>query len=453
LEEQEIDLRPFILPLVARWKLIALGTLLLMLLLMSRVVLFPQPFNATADTLVKPRQSQPTFDPRFPNETADTASAAASSQNREKALTALAQSALLEDRVIPDLPPELLGENYEAGSLANRFRVNVEGELIRISAAHREENGARLLADTWARAYVNLVNEIYSGVVVEQVEEELQQAQQRYEVAQQELEDFILSNDLTALNRQIEILQTLLSHSRTSTLEQFSEYLRRARQKEDFLLDAQDLRRQLQADQTGNLGNIVAAMRVRARLGEGGSLPVQLQLDSLEPLEEDRISVADIDTMMEIAEQEKEELVQTHHQLARDATTGDVETIALPLELRDEYEQDLRELNMQVAQKNARQNLLTQNRDIALDTLNTLKRKLDEQRVSQGFTENQLVFIGTTVRPPDVMSEVVKNAAIGFALGLFLSIAGVITLDVIRPRVAALQQEAKTLYADEQSKA
>ncbi|NJO08134.1 MAG: hypothetical protein HC876_22950, partial [Chloroflexaceae bacterium] len=374
MDERDINLRPFILPLVARWNVIALvafGVALVGALL--SFVLAPG-YTATADTLIRPMQTRPSFDPRFPNQ--DTEEAVRSTdQGRQKALTALAVSSLLEERVLDVLPENLMPEGYEPGVLARKFSVSVQGEIIRISSTHKDEQSARTLADTWAQAYVDMVNTVYSGVVLDQVAKELGDAQTRYDESQKALEAFIQTNDLTALNRQIEILQTLLADSRASTLEQFRKYLERARHKEDFLLEAREVQRQIEVGQTGNLGNILIALTLRSRFGANASSPFQLQLQRLDELDDDHITVADVDELIGIAEEQRDDLVQQHQQLARDATSGDVESIALPLTLRDDYEQQLRDLQVQLEQQTARQQLLTQSRDIALETLTTLKKK------------------------------------------------------------------------------
>lgn len=446
MQERDINLRPFIIPLIARWNIIALVALVLALVgALLSLVLSPG-YTATADTLIRPMQSRPSFDPRFPNDTSET-TVRATDQGRQKALTALAVSTLLEDRVLDVLPENLVPEGYEPGVLAQRFRVSVQGEIIRISSTHKDEQSARMLADTWAQAYVNMVNTVYSGVVLDQVEKELTDAQTRYDESQKALEEFIQTNDLTALNRQIEIIQTLLSDSRASTLEQFRKYLERARDKEDFLLDAREAQRQIDEGQTGNLGNVLIALTLRSQAGVDVSSPFQLQLQSLDELDDDHITVADVDELIGIAEDQRDDLVQQHQQLARDAASGDVESIALPLILRDDYEQQLRNLEMQLEQQTALQQLLTQNRDIALETLTTLKKKLDEQQVTQGFTENQMIYIGTTVSPPRVVRALAKNIALGFLAGVVLSIGGVLMYDVIRPRFATLYVEATSRKA------
>lgn len=436
MEEQEIDLRPYILPLVARWKLIILITLGVALLFGLKTYLTPPVHSATSSVLIRSQQSRPNFDPRFPNQNI---SANASDQGRQKALTELATSSLLEEQVLPLLPAEALPDDYQSGDIANRFKVDVEGELIRITTKDEDPELAHTVVNIWTQTYVSQVNTIYSGIVLDQVEEELTAAQERYDKAQQTLENFVLTNDLTPLNRQIEILNTLLAHSRSSTLEQFSTFLGRARGKQEYLLSLKETQRRLQAGQTGNLSNILLALNMRP----SGSAPFQLQLDSLDVLDKDRITSADIDVLIGLAEQERDDLVEQHHQLARDSISGDVETIALPLELRDAYEQQVRELQMQVEQQNAQQMLLTQNRDIALSTLSTLKTKLDEQRVSQGFTENQLVFIGTTIETPRLVPIMIKQTAIGLVVGLFLGVGWVLVYYVIRPGFAKLYTEAQ----------
>ncbi|NJN65439.1 MAG: hypothetical protein HC884_01375 [Chloroflexaceae bacterium] len=431
LEEREIDLRPYVLVFLQHWRIIILVSLGWACIAALTMVVRPQPYTATADTLVRPSQAQPNFDPRFPNVVDEQGNVSGGSKSREQALEALAKSLIIEERILDELPSEFFDGAYRPGSLANRFNVDVQGELIRISTRHTDAEAARTLADTWARGYVRLVNEIYNEQMLPSVERELAQSQKRYDDSQQALEDFLATTDLIALNRQIETLEGVLKDSQDANIALFHQHLVQGQTFNALRNDIATFRGQVAAGQSGYLANSLAALSLRTRLvGMGGAAgeepaqdapPFDLHIQFPDAVSRDQMSVDDVEALARLVEVQRTRWLTAAVELAQAVVAGAPGHMALPREQRNQYEQDLAKLYQQVEQENARKTLLTQQRDITLATLKTLQQKLDEQRVAQGFSDNQMVFIGTTVEPPQTLKPLVVRGGLGLVIGFLVS--------------------------------
>lgn len=452
MEEQEIDLRPYILTFLHHWRIIILVSLGCACVAALTVVVQPQPSMATADTLVRPSQAQPSFDPRFPNVEEAEGNVAGASRGREQALEALARSLIIEERILDELPPDLLEGTYRPGSLANRFNVDVQGELIRISTGHIDAEVARMLADTWARGYVRLVNEVYNEQMLPSVERELTRSQQRYDDTQQELEDFLATTDLIALNRQVATLENVLNRSQEVTNALFRQYLRQGEALSGLLHDSSTFHQQVVAGQAGYLANSLASLSLRTRLvGMGGvetdetmqETPFDLHIQFLDAVARDQMSEDDAEALVRLVEAQQTEWFDAAAETAGAVIDGAPGQTVLPREQREQYEEDLAKLYQQVEQQNARKTLLTQRRDIALATLKTLQQKLDEQRVAQGFSDNQMVFIGTTVEPPHILKPLVVRGILGMMAGFLIASGFVVGRYRIWPDLQAWLTDAQ----------
>jgi hypothetical protein len=75
-------------------------------------------------------------------------------------------------------------------------------------------------------------------------------------------------------------------------------------------------------------------------------------------------------------------------------------------------------------------------RNLALDSLSILQRKLDEQRVALGAPEVQVRFVSTTVEPAiSALVRAVLYAVLAAFAALLLCAFGVLGQTVLRPRL------------------
>jgi hypothetical protein len=383
--------------------------------------------------LILPSRSQLTFDQRFVTNNATLGTDAAS---RRQALVALASSPAIETQVLPKLPAELVGKDYQPGALARRLSITSEGDLLHIEAGAPDAQAAQLLAEAWAQAYVHTVNDLYGRdtAMLRELENQLGGAQKRYDQAQHDLETFIGSSQIVQVQQQISMTVELLNGSVQSTQKLYVQYLDQARALEATLHDAETLRQQMAAGQTEGLANALVALALRARAAGSVQLPIDLRFDDPAAFARSGATLADLDALIGVLRQRRDALMEQSRLLAQAIGDGKNEGSGLPPALQDTYAKRLSALNQQYEQQTAQVKLLEQRRNLALDSLSILQRKLDEQRVALGTPEVQVRFISAAAEPPHgrLSRAILFGGAAAFA-ALFLSTLIVLGLAILRP--------------------
>lgn len=440
--EEEIDLRPYILALFQRWRLIILITAVTVVAVVLITLARSQPYTASADVLILPIRSQLAFDPRFV--TGDTTQSISESA-WQKALTELASSTVLDERVRDNPPPELAGQDFQTGELANRIQVRTDGNLLRLTASGEDATTAKALVDAWAHNYVRLVNDIYSqdSTLVQDVEQQLSEAQQRYDSAQEELATFVGTGQLVQVEQRLGVVEGILKGSSAAQQMLYSQYLTRTQELDLILRDAQTLREEVAASPTEDLSSSLAALALRARVAGNVQLPVDLRFDDPGAFAQGGgATVTDLDTLITTLQQRRITLLELSQQLAQSIITGEGESTGLPADLSNQYEQELALLKQQYERQTAQQKFLEQQRDLALESLGILQRKLDEQRIAQGTSQAEVQLVGVVIDPVKSMtSRLVVNGGIALLVGLFMGIIAVLGLEIIRPRLANSQPQ------------
>jgi uncharacterized protein involved in exopolysaccharide biosynthesis len=443
--EQEIDLRPYFLALIKRWRFIGLVVIVAVAAAVIAAVMTPSSYTAVADVLVLTSSAELQFDPRFV--TSDT-SQLASPTGRRDALLTLASSGMLEEKVIEDLPENFTDQPYNPGDLVEAVEIQATGDLIRISTGAVEPERARAMAEAWASNYVQLVNEVYAKdeAAVDEIQEQLNEAQQRYNNTQQELETYIGNSQTVQLEQQVKNIQDLLDGSREANQSLYTQYLSRTHELELILNDAQTLREQVDSVQSQGFSDSLAALMLRARVVGSEQLPVDLRFDNPGTLTQgEGASLADLDVFIKVVQQRRSELIDVTQQLAQDIAEGSASASGLNAGMRERYERELTLLQQQFEQQKAQQLFLEQQRNVALESLSILQRKLDEQIIAAGASEAAVRFVGTSIEPPgSVVSQVAVYSAVAMVLGLFLGIAFVIIQDIVRPRMATFAAQPQT---------
>lgn len=119
-------------------------------------------------------------------------------------------------KVLDELGSELPSEDRSISSLLNIISGNVVGrsDLIEISATYDNPVLAAEIANSWSRAYVDKVNDLYSTSGKEEslivIQQQTENARQDYDVSQEELVGFLTENKVGEYTRQIsETLTTI----------------------------------------------------------------------------------------------------------------------------------------------------------------------------------------------------------------------------------------------------
>lgn len=438
--EQEIDLRPYILAIVRRWRMIVLIMLAAALITGIFASLRPPTQAASATLMILATNSEMRFDQRFV--TANDSPFTNPATQRE-ALIALASSSTIEAQARANLPDDLRTQLPDTGDFARRMNVQTSGDLLRITAKDADVQRANTLVETWAQAYVQTVNEIYSkdNTLVQGIETEIKAAQQRYDTAQQELETFIGSSRQVQVEQQIKGLEALLDGSREAGQALYTQYLSRTRELDLLVSDAQTLRQQIASGESNDLASGLAALALRARVAGGQPLPVDLRFDNPGALQQgEGASLSTLDRLIAVVQQRRNDLLQASQQLAQALATGTPSGSGLTPDLRTQYEQELTTLKQEQEQLRAQQSVLTQRRDIALESLSILGRKLDEQRIASGTNQAEVRLIGTTVDPlPSALARVLLPTAIAAVVATLLGTIAALGMELLRARPAAVR--------------
>ena len=101
---------------------------------------------------------------------------------RQKALLAIARSSEIASTVIAELGDALLPEERQIVNLIPMVTITTNGDLISIKAQNRDPGKAVKIANTWARAFLTRVNQIYTETPANlaQVQAQAAQALQNY---------------------------------------------------------------------------------------------------------------------------------------------------------------------------------------------------------------------------------------------------------------------------------
>jgi capsular polysaccharide biosynthesis protein len=442
--ESEIDLRPFFSALLRQWRTIAI--IILVAAIGAGLVGFmlPPSYTASADVLILPSRSQLTFDSRFV--TSNTVPGT-DAPTRRQALVAMASSPALETEVLPKIPQSLVDKDYHPGQLARRIRVVPEGDLLHIEASAADEQSAQALADAWAQAYVRTINQLYSqsNDLLKELETQFTDAQQRYNQAQHNLESFISSSTIVQISQQISMTTDLLNESQIGTQKLYAQYLEQARALEATLHDTETLRQQIAAGQTEGLANNLTALALRARAAGNVKLPIDLRFDDPNALTQSETTLADLDILLGVLRQRRDALMEQSRLLAQAIDEGESANAGLPTALLAAYTQRLSQLNQQYEQQTAQMKYLELRRNLALDSLSILQRKLDEQSVALGAPEVQVRFISTAVEPASsaFVRAVVYAALLGF-IALLVSVLIVLGQTLLQSRLEPQQLQPHT---------
>ncbi|HEY3227692.1 MAG TPA: Wzz/FepE/Etk N-terminal domain-containing protein [Roseiflexaceae bacterium] len=441
--EEEIDLRPYFAAVFRQWRTIAFIVVAAAIGAALIALTLPVAYTANADVLILPSRSQLTFDSRFITNNALLGTDAAS---RRQSLIALASSPALEAQVIPKLPPDLVDKESQPGALAQRIRVKSDGDLLHIEASAADAQSAQLLVNLWGQAYVRAVNDLYGKDIglLHELEAQQAEAQKRYDNAQRTLETFVGSSAIVQVGQQISMTLGLLNESGEGIQKLYAQYLAQARDLDATLRDAETLRQQVATGRSQGLANSLANLALRARAAGNAQLPIDLRFENPGDLNQDNsTTLADLDALIGVLKQRRVALMEQSQQLAQAIGAGEPGG-GLPTELRSAYEKRLTELNQQYEQQTAQLKLLQQRRDLALESLSILQRKLNEQQVALGAPDTQVRFISAVAAPPrSTVSRAILYAGAAAIATMFLSILAVLGLTIVQPWLPSKRRQPR----------
>jgi len=429
--EEEIDLREYLDVIIRRWKWIVAITLVAVITaaIVSFFMIAPL-YEARAGVMIVKSKSEITFEPKYRTLTEEElASAGVDIASRRKALEALVASSSVAVEAIAKLGPTLDPEEREVSILLEMVDTETTGDLIEIVVRSTDPKKAAAIANAWGEVYESYINELYSGrpQSAEDIGAQVLEARKTYEEAQVALTKFRGDNTIEILSREIEAKQNALADSYAT------------KQGLDRLIgDAKALRDQLRKGPSSSTASDLSIILLQANafmvstslplqpstslpLQPSTSLPLQLQL-SLDQMAglggsaEDQLG--DLDTLISVLEARREEVQSP-------ISEGSIQ-------------QEVLQLQEQLEQEEARRRELTQARDLAWETYQTLARKEAEVEVSAQVTDTEVRFAVPAVEPQSPVAPKKKlNIALAGVLGLMVGVFGAFMMEYFeRPRRA-----------------
>ena len=460
-------LRPF----VASWPLLAAG--LIAGAVLAYVMQSRTPLTYTAEALVAPNRTrtQVQFVPQIKtlDDTANSSFTAAVSPERRQALVDLVHSSNVEAQSINDLNGKLPSDVLQRGVLIQQIGggIRPRSEILTIQAISATPTDAILIANTWARNYVNEVNRLYSPAASDNSIETLRDhAARDLEVAQSNLSQSMGTSQLEALDQQIRDKQAQLTlvqspyQALTSAAQDsgkagppntqnqgatqaFNDYRLADRRILDDLAQTlrkveatretvRALRRQAEVSGSGGSSNGAAlALRKTQLVTIADGLPSQLQLQL--PSDSGAVSAADLQALATSLDTARDEL-------AREFDARRIEYEQRSAEQVRRIAQDLQNLRSRYEAADAERKRLTAARDLASDTYTALSKKAEEQRVANITAGHEVEMASEATFATLLPRHVTPVLVIGALLGLLAGTALALLRWFVPLRTGALQR-------------
>ncbi len=321
-----------------------------------------------------------------------------------------------------------------------------DSDLIVITISLSDPQLASDVANAWGQAYAQQINQLYTGVRAQDVENVKQQSVQTYQNylnAQKELETYLASNPIPRLNQQIDLLQVQIDSYQNVLEETKSLVSSRELENRQQLLDAyyedlitlqlllddaQALKQQLAlggSSPAAAFGDALALILLRSRAFADASTPFSLELQT--PLAAENITVSDVESLIQTLETRIAETQAKVKELT--ATLLNPLKSELPEEASEEIQDRIeglmatkQALEAELAAEEAHLQDLERQRDLAWSTYETLAKKETELQIAvqSGSTEVRVASLSAPPsRPtgPRRLTNTVLAGAVGLMLG------------------------------------
>lgn len=450
--EDELDLRPYIRTLIRHWWQIAL----LAIFTGAAAFIFsksqPDEYEATSAILLSRTRAALALAQQFP-----TISEPIDARSRMDAMLAIAQSDALALETLQNFTNNNHLNKLNIAAFKNWIKVTNSGDLILITASDNDPALAAEIANTWASNTVTRINQAYTGdPSLEEIQEQLRIAQSDYFTAQENLEAFIQDNQIAILKEQIDNAHTVFVNLSGEHAQLVSYYANRKHEMEIIQVEAEALKRQLQNggfSSAGDFGDALAVLNTRATLLAIQSPPpfqsqiagrsertqsasassgqvvdvasrliLNLNLGDLESLVDSPANyIADLDTIIEIASQEKG-LAETN-----------LDTLAQYIfhpenhETIETLDARIRDLETLLEREQARRLELSSQRDLNWQAYQAIAEKeIEIKKASQ--TNNQVNLASLAIPPQNPTSQnATRNSVMAGLMGMIFGVLFVFT--------------------------
>lgn len=278
-EDEEIDLRPYIITLIRHWRIILLVAALAggagLALNWQRA----KSYDATTTMLLIRSRASLSLAQQYPtvNEPLDLGS-------RITAYAAIINSDGVMQETIDELGDKLPASYKKLEDFKKLGAVYNRGDLLMLTVTTKDSKLSTEVANTWAQHGIAAINQAYSGEQpASAIQAQLQSVQQSYEGAQKNLEAFVKDNQIQILQGQVQEARTLFDNLSSERAWQIEYYAQRKQAMDQIVVQAQALKQQLQAgsaSKVAGVGDAIAVLKARASGFEVSSTPGSLALGS-----------------------------------------------------------------------------------------------------------------------------------------------------------------------------
>jgi uncharacterized protein involved in exopolysaccharide biosynthesis len=246
--DEEIDLRQYV-DVIRRWlSLIILGTVLAAVTAFAVSSIMPPTYEAEASVVVSRAKTEVSFNPNIKTISEEELARQLDRQTKRETLANLASSSEIATKVIAQIGDILTEEEHDPRVLMGEVEAKTDrnSDLIRISVRSTDPEKAAKIANAWAKAYVNYVNnQVYSGTpqTPEEIAAQAADAKLTYDKAEANLVAFLKDNQIAELQRQIaekqDIIASLQSGKKTAVTTVIDKELQARTQIISAYIDAQ----------------------------------------------------------------------------------------------------------------------------------------------------------------------------------------------------------------------
>ncbi len=417
--EEEIDLRQYV-EVLLRYKFWIVGLAVLAagvaFILGSRG---PDVYQAEASLAMMSVRSEVVLEPNYRTLSENELQPRTDVRTRRETLATLAKSSVVAAAVLEQMGEQLNGVAASVEVLQAKVSVGNKGDLILVRASAQEAGLAADLANVWAEQAVAYINGIY-GQPSQQLKElqvQFEEAQSKYQVAQSALETFLAQNQASALKREVVRRQDLIAAYQQaltdneaalyekdleSDLQLLTDYYAELAGIERVLVDARALEMELRrgGDTPGAAwAQTLAFIGVQSR-AFGVSQQLQVVLEGEAPA----VELGDVAQLIEVLEEKAAEVnlaIATKGQglVSVEAITSSVASQSPLYEHIDELTQEMTLLQSQLEAEQARERELSQARDLAWETYQTVARKLAEAEVAEQAPGSEVRLAAPALMP------------------------------------------------------
>ena len=444
--DDEIDLRPYINAIRKKWWLIALITILVAAGAFAYSMLQVRNYETGATILLTRTRTSLSLANQFPtiNEPID-------SRSRMDAMLEIAGSDAMVVQAMEDIHELYPDNGILREELEKAVEITSSGDTIKITASNKDPLYAAAIANAWAQNAVSGINYAYSGEQLPaEIQLSLKPAREEYEIAQRDLEEFLIENQVDILQKQIVEASALLDELVQDRTWKIAYNVQRKQKMEQVIDQAEALKQQRGSQKTSlaaGLGEALAVLRLQAeafgeiQIERGVSAtsnedPVQetLVVASRQPNMIYNLQIAELIERVEAGESYQRDLdnIIEHAELEKDiAEAALLELAEQSLEIENDEllvatSERLRNLQSQIENEKAQLNDLTSTRDLTWEAYQALAEKDTEVR-NNLQTSSTVRLASPAVAPVEPTSRgVVRNTAMGAALGFFLSLIWVL---------------------------